>query len=105
MPTTAKQPCGHPGCPELVAKGMCQQHKRPSAAKRGYGRRWYRATEPFRMAHPFCVQCEKEGRDTPANVVDHIRAHNGDQRLMWDEDNWQSLCTACHNRKTAFGER
>ena len=105
MPTTAKQPCGHPGCPALVDKGMCQQHKRPSAAKRGYGRRWKRATEQYRIDHPFCVECEKEGRDTPMFAVDHIRAHCGDERLFWDEDNWQSLCETHHNQKTRAGER
>ncbi len=35
-----------------------------------------------------------------ANEVDHIKPHNGDLALFWDESNWQSLCKACHSRKT-----
>jgi 5-methylcytosine-specific restriction protein A len=36
-----------------------------------------------------------------ATTVDHIRPHRGDYDLMWDESNWQSLCTWHHNVKTA----
>ena len=38
---------------------------------------------------------------TPATVVDHIKPHHGDQRLFWDVGNWQSLCKAHHDSKTA----
>ena len=34
-------------------------------------------------------------------MVDHIIPHKGDEALFWDEDNLQSLCTPCHNQKTA----
>ncbi|MGN0150610.1 MAG: HNH endonuclease, partial [Clostridia bacterium] len=33
-------------------------------------------------------------------VVDHIVPHRGDERLMWDENNWQALCKPCHDNKT-----
>jgi 5-methylcytosine-specific restriction protein A len=23
--------------------------------------------------------------------------HKGDRALFWDRDNWQPLCTSCHN--------
>lgn len=32
-----------------------------------------------------------------ATVVDHIKPHRGNQKLFWDKENWQSLCTKCHN--------
>ncbi|WP_438450768.1 HNH endonuclease [Lactobacillus kitasatonis] len=44
----------------------------------------------------------KQGRYTKAQVVDHIipiRIPEGWQK-RWDENNYQSLCIACHNRKT-----
>jgi len=31
--------------------------------------------------------------------ADHIKAHNGDRELFFDEDNLQTLCPACHNYK------
>ncbi|WP_390622926.1 HNH endonuclease [Ralstonia syzygii] len=37
----------------------------------------------------------------PATVVDHIVPHKGDQHLFWRRSNWQALCKACHDRKTA----
>jgi 5-methylcytosine-specific restriction protein A len=36
----------------------------------------------------------------PAVLVDHIIPHRGDTTLLYDQSNLQSLCTACHNRKT-----
>ena len=41
--------------------------------------------------------CQKMGRDTPANTVDHIVKHNGDPVKFWDENNLQSLCPSCHS--------
>jgi 5-methylcytosine-specific restriction protein A len=42
-----------------------------------------------------------KGYVTAATEVDHIQAHRGDARLMWDfENNVQSLCKPCHSKKT-----
>ncbi|WP_416430854.1 HNH endonuclease signature motif containing protein [Piscirickettsia salmonis] len=32
--------------------------------------------------------------------MDHIKPHNGDHGLMWNQHNWQALCKSCHSRKT-----
>jgi 5-methylcytosine-specific restriction protein A len=40
-----------------------------------------------------------------ATDVDHIIPHRGNQKLMWDQSNWQALCHACHSRKTASEDR
>lgn len=58
------------------------------------------------MIEPFCRICAARGRDTAASVVDHI---NGDATND-DPSNHQSLCSKCHNVKTAkenggFGNR
>jgi 5-methylcytosine-specific restriction enzyme A len=113
--------CRQPNCGEIVARGYCPRHARledqarGTAAQRGYGRRWARRAARFRAAFPLCGQrpgglapvmsaCADEGRVTVAEAVDHVRPHRGDAGLFWDETgNWQSLCAACHARKTAAG--
>ena len=47
-----------------------------------------------------CEECRKQGRFVKATVVDHIVPHRGDQKLFWDEANWQPLCKPCHDKKT-----
>jgi len=120
MPTRALSPCLQPGCPVLCHGGYCDAHRRQrqqridhsrgTSAQRGYGYRWQQARRAFLAEHPLCVECEKDGKVSPATEVDHIQAHNGDDRLFWDRSNWQGLCKECHSRKTAredgrFGKR
>ena len=47
------------------------------------------------------MKCMEQGDVVAANVVDHIVPHKGNEALMWDESNYQSLCKTCHDRKTA----
>lgn len=79
--------------------------RRGSARERGYTSRWDKARKTYLMQHPLCVMCKREGRVTPATVVDHIIPHKGDQALFWDTDNWQSLCAPHHNRDKQREER
>lgn len=101
-------------CPNLTTGTYCEQHKkqekvssreydkqRGTATQRGYDSRWRKARKTFLSRNPLCKHCEEEGRLTPATVVDHVVPHKGDKVLFWDKDNWQPLCTRCHNRKTA----
>jgi 5-methylcytosine-specific restriction protein A len=74
--------------------------QRPSAARRGYGRRWRRA-RAYLARHPLCVQCQAAGRIEPSTTVDHVVPHRGDQKLFCDEANWAALCKRCHDAKTA----
>ena len=46
------------------------------------------------------MECEQQGRITPATVVDHIVPHKGNLELFWAESNLQALCKSCHDRKT-----
>ena len=78
--------------------------KRPSAAKRGYGRRWRKESKLF-LAMPenaLCATCKKEGRVRASTCVDHIIpvSGSGDPKF-WDKTKWQGSCTECHNKKTA----
>lgn len=106
--------CSHPGCTRLTQSSRCSRHQRDrhteqrnsdkrrgSAASRGYDRRWQRARADYLAQHPVCKHCESEGLTVLATVVDHVRPHKGDQALFWSTENWQPLCKACHDRKTA----
>ena len=111
MPKRPKRPCRYPGCPNLCESGTyCPEHSaespdrlRGSATERGYDAKWRRARKRFLQRHPLCANCLSQGIVTPATVVDHIVPHRGDHRLFWDEQNWQPLCKACHDRKTGSG--
>ena len=74
---------------------------RRNANRRGYGSKWRKARLGQLRRYPLCAECLREGRTTVATVVDHIKPHKGNMKLFWDKDNWQSLCTPCHNVKTA----
>ncbi len=105
MPNVAKRLCAHPGCPNVTDKQYCAEHAklhaRPSVTKQGYGYRWQQRSKRFLRDHPLCASCQKDGKLTPAAVVDHIIPHRGDTRLFWDASNWQPLCKRCHDTKTA----
>ena len=92
MPYRSNIPCKHPGCAALIPYGQmyCEEHKplhtkdRAHAAERGYGAKWQRERRKFLESNPFCVKCYEEGHITMATVVDHIKPHRGDQKLLQD---------------------
>lgn len=107
MPYRPRTPCRHPGCAKLVDSGKyCSEHLplhpevKRSAGKRGYNSKWQSKRKLFLKKHPLCEKCKAEGKYIEATVVDHIVPHRGDERLMWDENNWQALCKPCHDKKT-----
>ena len=76
-----------------------------TSAQRGYGYKWQQARIGFLRKHPLCAYCEREGRINAASVVDHIAPHRGNMKVFWDSENWQSLCSECHNTTKAAEER
>lgn len=78
--------------------------KGEGSTARGYNYKWQKARERFLYEHPLCCYCERTGRTTAANVVDHIIPHRGDQSLFWNESNWQPLCKPCHDSTKAKEE-
>jgi len=60
-------------------------------------RRWAEASKRHRANNPLCVFCQRAGRVTAAEVVDHIVPRTVAPQLTWVESNWQSLCKHCHN--------
>lgn len=74
--------------------------KRPSSHARGYDKAWQRMAQRFRHEHPYCADPfgHHGGRRVLGQHVDHIvaLARGGTN----DGSNLQSLCHACHSRKT-----
>lgn len=113
VPRRPNTPCKYPGCARLVPYGRkyCDEHRdierneRPNAETRGYGREWQKARQNFLKRHLWCVRCKEKGKFVLATVVDHIKPHRGDERLFWDEENWQPLCKSCHDHKTMTEDR
>lgn len=125
MPNKPKHPCKHPGCNILISSGAyCPEHTqkretrriegnrktRISTTKRGYDYKWQQESKAYLASHPWCAECERQGRRTPATEVDHRIPHKGNRKLFWNQANWQSLCHKCHSIKTVredggFGNR
>lgn len=75
---------------------------RPERDRLYYSRQWKQISMLYRKQHPLCEECERNGRITPADLVDHIIAV-GEGGSMWSWDNLQSLCISCHNKKHSEG--
>lgn len=119
MPRKPARVCNAPGCGRRATAKYCKQcegkdaerdRERGTSTERGYDARWQRARKAFLMGNPLCSHCKAEGRVEAATVVDHIQPHRGDDALFWDRANWQPLCKAHHDTKTAtedggFGNR
>ena len=76
---------------------------RESSGRRGYDWRSRKCSKAFLALNYLCAECDRAGRLTQAEVVDHIDPHRGDKEKFWDQANWQSLCKNCHNSKTGKG--
>lgn len=85
-----------------VAVGTTRNKKEHHAVRAGFKRvDWERVRAEWLRCFPNCVECQARNVLTKATDVDHIHPHNGDPVLFFDRDNLQSLCHACHSRKTA----
>jgi 5-methylcytosine-specific restriction protein A len=111
MPRRPRKPCSYPDCPELTYGRYCEKHQKEmekdyTGSSRAYKHlyktsRWRILRKQFLRKYPLCVECKRQGVVTAAEVVDHIKPHEGDERLFWDDSNWQALCKCCHDKKTA----
>lgn len=82
----------HDKIPSLKNKTSGSEN-RPSAAKRGYDRRWRKR----RAAHLRAAGV----KDSPDVSIDHVRPHKGDRASFNDTGNWRVMSTRAHNRKAA----
>ena len=113
MPKAPPKACA---CGGKITAGVCDRcgpRKRSNA--RGFNEskwrylykteRWKRESKKFRMRpeNQLCAICEREGRRTPTQCVDHVQPHHGDEVLFWDRSNWQPACIPCNTRKGTRG--
>ena len=100
-------PCPRPAAPH---SSMCEVHTherqqvldaaRLPSPQRGYGNYWRRLRAKILSKHPYCVDpYQVHAIPEKATDVDHIisKRDGGTD----DESNLQTLCHACHSRKTA----
>lgn len=91
--------------PSLPTVGRKSWRAGKTTNERGYTYRWQQARKRFLFSNPLCVYCQRENRVELATVVDHKVPHGGNQELFWNQDNWQALCTYCHNSLKQREER
>jgi len=73
---------------------------RGTACKRGYDRKWRKARDAYIDDNPFCEMCLANERHEQAVLVAHITPLSLKGARL-NEDNFQSLCSSCHAKKTA----
>ncbi len=94
MPTIKKS-VRRPWQPERKA----QEGRIHSNTKFYQSPQWRRLRALQLERQPLCEECLKQNKHTTAKVADHIQPINkGGEPLSLD--NLQSLCHACHNRKS-----
>ena len=86
----------------------CKDHMPPPAHKEAdpfyLSPAWRSFRGWFISHHPLCSECERHGETVQGVIVDHI-IELKDGGEPFDEGNAQTLCAACHNRKTAKERR
>jgi 5-methylcytosine-specific restriction protein A len=111
MPTAARRPCQHAGCPELTDAQYCVIHAeaarqqkecwRGSSPEGGFTQRGNGYVPPTVASIPVC-RISEVGSVTAVDDVDHIAPFKGlDDPLRLDAKNLQSLCRPHHNVKTS----
>ena len=61
--------------------------------------RWTRLSRAFRVNHPLCAECLRQGKIVAATCVDHIVPYPICADYFFDESNLQSLCGECNHLK------
>lgn len=75
---------------------------RGSPRDRGYDAKWDRLSVAFRKRHPYCLFCAQQGRDTLADLVDHVLPVVDRPDLKHEWKNLAQLCVPCHGVKARY---
>lgn len=116
MATRPKRVCNR--CRQAVGPGPCptcrpvqqrewrapSERSRPSAAARGYDRRWREASRAYLKTHPYC-ECDRclrlpEWQRAMATDVNHRDGLGPLGPRGYDENNWQAMAHGHHSRTT-----
>src|SRR5438067_12923128 len=93
------------------ASPKCRGYVRRGPGRRSATRAFLNASSPYSCArwrrlraaqlalHPLCRMCRDEKHITPATICDHVVPHRGDEALMFDPLNLQSLCKHHHDSR------
>lgn len=91
---------------EDETRGKRRGELNPAWAKWYSTQRWKKLREVILLRHRYtCTMCGEIDPRPGHMVVDHIRAHRGDERLFWDTGNLQALCKPCHDGPKAKADR
>jgi 5-methylcytosine-specific restriction enzyme A len=100
MPMRPMRKCAYPRCPNPAPCAVHSRDRRPSPARRGYGRSWEAFAAAYKRENPLCRPCEAQGRYVATYAVDHITPVSGpDDSTFWTGP-FQPLCRSCHSRKS-----
>lgn len=101
--------CRQTGCRVATTEPYCSKHKAiPAPRTRDPfldSVAWKRLRDSKASETPWCEECLRDkGIYVPMVDVDHIKPRRTHPHLALTPSNLQSLCLACHGRKTARGE-
>lgn len=100
--------CPASGC-SVRSHGPCPAHRsklnkvrdlyRGSRQSRGYDEDWVRLRNAYITEHPFCEDCEEQGRTRLADEVHHKIPFRVVPELRLEWSNLRSLCVECHHER------
>ncbi|PEN96603.1 HNH endonuclease [Bacillus cereus] len=121
MPSKPMKPCASPMCAALTRGKYCSKHQdkvqdsarhydkyiRNKSSRSFYNSRLWKDMRElmYRRDHGLCVQCRSKGIIKIGDVVDHIIPIRVDWSKRLESTNLQTLCHACHNKKTKEDEK
>src|SRR4029077_21012567 len=79
--------------------------RRATTKQRGYDADWKRLRADHLKREPLCRPCVETSMRTPATDVAHIEHTATHPPLRLVDENLQSTCAPCHNRKTHYTQR
>jgi 5-methylcytosine-specific restriction protein A len=91
-----------PWSPKPARPRQRPRDTRQHAAARGYDYRWQKFRESYLAQHPLCMDCLPIV--TAATDVHHKKKLRDRPELKYEDSNLVSLCSACHDKRTAMGE-
>ncbi|MBW3492284.1 HNH endonuclease [Bacillus sp. FDAARGOS_1420] len=121
MPSKPFKPCQSIGCNELTRDKYCSKHQdkvqentryydkyiRNKSSRSFYNSRLWKDMRElmYRRDHGLCVPCRSKDIIQIGDVVDHIIPIRVDWSKRLEPTNLQTLCHACHNKKTKEDEK